>query len=115
MEFSARPLCELIEALGDSRFCRLAAKSPCFFSEPKAALEQAGERLLKKEEDLALYRGFVSGLGESDTQGQMEHMELYAALLERNLSQAGEAREKKSRLYVCLGLFGGLAVCLILA
>ncbi len=115
IEFSARPLEELIDGLEEFPFCRLARKEPAFPAEPKAALEQAGERLLKVPEDLELYRGFARGLGESGLQGQLEHIDLYAALLERNLTQAGEERERKFRLYICLGLFGGAVLCLVLA
>lgn len=114
INYAARPLGELIAENKGSHFCRLAAEDPAFLLEPKTALEQAGERLLKETADLELYRGFVRGLGDSDTQGQLEHMSLYAGLLESNLAQAEEAREKKSRLYVCLGLFGGITLCLVL-
>ncbi len=115
IEFSARPLEELINGLEEFPFCRLARKESMFLAEPKAALEQAGEKLLKTPEDLELYRGFVRGLGESGLQGQLEHIDLYAALLERNLARADEERERKTRLYVCLGLFGGAVLCLVLA
>lgn len=114
VSYAARPLGELIAENRDSRFCRLAAEDPAFLLEPKSALERAGEKLLKEDTDMELYRRFVRGLGDSDTQSQLEHMSLYAGLLESNLAQAGEAKEKKSRLYVCLGLFGGITLCLVL-
>jgi len=105
---------ELIAENGNSRFCRLAAEDPAFLPEPKAALERAGEKLLKETADMELYRGFVRGLGDSDTESQLEHMSLYAGLLESNLARAKEAKTEKSRLYVCLGLFSGITLCLVL-
>lgn len=114
MGYSARPLSELISGERDSRFCRLAAEEPCFLTEPKTALLQAGESLLREEEDKELYRGFVQGLGDSDVSSQLEHIELYSSLLEKNLKKAEEAREKKSRLCVSLGLFGAVLFCLVL-
>lgn len=69
---------------------------------------------MKENADMELYRRFVRKLGDSDIESQLEHMSLYAGLLESNLDQAGEAKEKKSRLYMCLGLFGGITLCLVL-
>ncbi len=112
--YAARPLGELIARTGDSRFCREALEDREFYRDPKSAFIRAGERTLREQADLDLYRGFAKGLGESDIQGQLEHLELYAGLLEQNLTQAKEAKDTKSRLYVCLGLFCGIALCLVL-
>ena len=109
----ARPLGELVEK-EDSPFCRAAVERPCFSQDPRAALAQAGEELLTRTSDRALYQGFVAGLGVSDVQGQLQHMGLYAGLVEQALGEAREERGKLGRLYVCLGLFGGLTVCLLL-
>lgn len=98
----------------ESQFCSLAAEDPAFPWDPRSSLEQAGEKLLKDPGDLELYRGLVRGLGESDVQGQLEHLDLYGSLLETSLAGAREERERKSRLYVCLGLFGGVVLCLVL-
>lgn len=114
ISYSARPLAELVESGRDSRFCRLAAEDPSLFQDPRGALRSAGKRLLTCPEDADLYEGLIRGLGESDTQGQLEHLNLYGALLEDNLSRAKAEKEKKSRLYVCLGLFGGITLCLLL-
>lgn len=114
MGYSARPLLELISGEKDSRFCCLAAAEPCFFNQPKAALLKAGESLLLTQEDRELYRGFVRGLGDSDVNCQLEHLELYSSLVEKNLKKAEEDREKKSRLCFSLGLFGAVLLCLVL-
>lgn len=114
MHYSTRPLNELISGDQDSRFCRIAANDPDFLLFPKEALKRSGERLFYETSDLELYHGFVKGLGESDVQGQIEHLALYENLLEAHLLQARENREKKSRLYVCFGLFGGITLCLLL-
>lgn len=112
--YTARPLDQLISENRESVFCSLAMKEPSIFQDPKDALQNAGKQLLKDTGDLELYRSLVKGLGESDSQSQMEHLDLYAELLETRLKQAEEAKEKKSRLYVCLGLFGGITLCLVL-
>ena len=64
--------------------------------------------------DRELYLGFVQGLGASGVEGQLEHLELYAALVGPLLHRAREDRERRSRLYVALGAFGGMALCLAL-
>lgn len=112
--YAGQPLCELIARNQESRFCFQAAADAHFFQDPKGALQSAGKSLLTERSDLELYCALVSGLGESDTQGQLEHLRLYEELLSVNLSQARESREKKSRLYLCLGAFSGTAVCLLL-
>ena len=40
--------------------------------------------------------------------------EMYAALVAPLLHRAREDRERRSRLYVALGAFGGMALCLAL-
>ena len=114
IHYTMRPLGELIARNQEFRLCGLAAGEPCFFASPKEALEQAGKKLFREPSDAELCTGFVKGLGESDSQGQMEHLNLYSELLETHLLQAGEAREKKSRLYICFGLFGAITLCLLM-
>lgn len=113
ISYSARPLGELIR--GDpSPFCQEAQKRPCFARDPRQALAQAGETLLARPSDRALYKSFAAGLGASDSAGQLRHLDLYAALVEQALKEAREEREKRGRLCICLGLFGGLTLCLLL-
>lgn len=113
--YSASPLSQLVwEGREDSRFCREAAGDPGFSADPCKALGEAGKRLLQKPRDRELYLGFVQGLGASGVEGQLEHLELYAALVGPLLHRAREDRERRSRLYVALGAFGGMALCLAL-
>lgn len=114
IHYTLRPLGELISGNQDFQLCSLAVSEQCFFHSPKEALERAGKKLFRDSSDAELCMGFVKGLGESDSQSQIEHLNLYTDLLEAHLTQAGEAREKKSRLYICFGLFGALTLCLLL-
>lgn len=113
IRYSASPLGDLVRQ-GESPFCKEAVGLAVFPQDPRQALAQAGERLLSQKGDRELYQGFVAGLGASDTQGQLGHIGLYAAMLEHTLGQARQEREAKARLYVSLGLFGGAALCLLL-
>ena len=111
--YSSRPIGELIRMCG-GRLCSMAAQSRSFQSDPAGALAAAAEELFKKREDRELAQGLAKGLGASDTQGQMEHLELYSALLESRLQKAREELSRKSRLYPCLGLFTGLGLSILL-
>ena len=64
--------------------------------------------------DRELFQNFVQGLGASDTQGQLEHLELYMDLLRERLREAREEYMQKNRLYIALGLFAGVALCVII-
>lgn len=110
---SARPLPELL-ARNPSRFCREAVKRPEFAEDPRAALVQAGDELLKDFGDREVFRDFAAGLGSSGTQGQVEHLELCGELAQARLEEAREACRQKQKLYVVLGLFAGITVSLVI-
>lgn len=112
--FSSWGLEELTLRNTDIALCRAAKAFLEKGEEPKAALSRAGEGLFSKKEDAALYRGFLLGLGTSGAQEQLKHIELYDELLSANLSKAKEEVEAKSKVYLALGTFGGVALCLIL-
>ena len=114
IRYAAESLAGLVLENQTSRFCRLAERDSQFLSDPAGALERAGRALLQEPGDVELYLGFVRGLGVSDTQGQLEHIALYRALLEPRLEQAQADAAQKSRLLVALGLFGGITLSLLL-
>ena len=114
IRYAAESLAGLVLENQASRFCRLAERDSQFLSDPAGALERAGVALLQEPGDVELYLGFVRGLGVSDTQGQLEHIALYRALLEPRLEQARADAAQKSRVLVALGLFGGITLSLLL-
>lgn len=114
IRFSAGTLSELILEQQDSKFCRVAERDGDFLWNPVKSLELAGRDLLWEQGDLDWYLGFVRGLGVSDVQGQLEHIGLYQSLLEPRLQIAQEESRQKSKVSVALGLFGGVALGLLL-
>lgn len=64
--------------------------------------------------DLELLEGFGAGFGASDTDGQISHFSLYANLTTAALNDAKEERNRKSKLYLMLGIFGGMAAAILL-
>lgn len=114
IRYAAGSVAELILEREESPFCRLAERDGEFLLDPVKALGRAGECLLWDGGDLELYRGFVEGLGVSDTKGQLEHIGLYRSLLEPRLAQAREEARQKTKIFIGVGLFAGVALSLLL-
>lgn len=112
--YAARPLGETICMLTQSSVCRAAARVPCVRSDPQAALRTAGEECFSHPKDKKLFLEWVSGLGSTDTEGQLRRIDLFLSRLEQNLFEAAQDRAAKSRLYVCLGFCGALSLCILL-
>ncbi|MBQ4568901.1 MAG: stage III sporulation protein AB [Ruminococcus sp.] len=66
------------------------------------------------KEDKELLLKFGRGLGKTDTEGQLEHLELYKELFIQRLNSAKDAQKEKGRLYRVLGFSLGCAVTLVL-
>jgi stage III sporulation protein AB len=64
--------------------------------------------------DLELLKGFGAGFGSSDTEGQLAHFSLYENLAASALDEAKKERDRKSKLYLMLGIFGGTAAAILL-
>lgn len=112
--FAARPLGETLCLLDGFALCRAAARFPCVRKDPQSALRLAGQECFSNPKDRKLFLEWVSGLGSTDTEGQLSHIDLFLSRLERNLREAAQDRAVKSRLYVSLGICGALSLCILL-
>ena len=65
-------------------------------------------------QDIELLTEFGRGLGTSDVEGQISHCELYQELLQKQMETARQDVSSKGRLYVTLGITGGLGLALLL-
>ena len=65
-------------------------------------------------QDEELLREFGKGLGASDTEGQTAHCRLYGELFSRQAEAARREVANKGKLYIMLGLAGGLGLSLLL-
>ncbi len=74
---------------------------------------QRGGPLL--QEDVELLLDFGEKTGTSDLDGQIENCRMYQGLLDVRLKDARSAAREKGRLYMTLGLIGGMALALLLA
>lgn len=87
----------------------------------KAWLEQWNHAVEKHAEsegfgkkDLDLLKDFGAGFGNSDTESQLAHFDLYENLTSSALENARSDRDRKSRLYLMLGVLGGTAAAILL-
>ena len=58
--------------------------------------------------------GFGEKLGKTDLEGQLSHIELYRALFQKQIKEAEDDAQKKSRLYRTLGIFGGVSAAILI-
>lgn len=72
----------------------------------------AGEGFSRK--DIDLLNGFGTGFGSSDTESQVAHFKLYETLTATAVSEARAERDRKAKLYLMLGVFGGMAAAILL-
>lgn len=67
-----------------------------------------------KEEDYNLLYEFGKLLGTTDTDGQINHINLYQELINTNIDNSLSELKSKSKLFKLLGLFSGLTIALLL-
>ncbi len=68
-----------------------------------------------KGEDVRVLQSFLSSLGKTDVEGQINNAKLHGEALAERLRDAKEEKRKMSRLYLSLGfLTGAFAVVLII-
>ena len=64
--------------------------------------------------DKTLLSEFGSQLGKKDIEGELQHIELYKRLFEKQLQDAENQIVKKSKLYKVMGFFVGTATALVI-
>lgn len=67
-----------------------------------------------KNNDRVLLLEFGEQLGKTDVDGQLKHLELYEALFKKQLTDAENEINKKSKLYKTMGFFVGTAAALMI-
>ena len=81
-----------------------------FLSAFQKAVEKAAPEMALKNEDIAQLLSFASGLGTTDTEGQIKNCRLYLKLFQENLNEANNVVAQKQKLYCSLGVFAGLFI-----
>ena len=70
--------------------------------------------LFVNDEDKKIYLEFLSGLGKTDTKGQMTYCDLWSVNFKNAAEKAQLEYSQKGKLYNILGVCAGLAVSLII-
>ena len=65
-------------------------------------------------DDIELLKSFVDRLGVDDIEGQISNCKLNIEFINEHLKNAREEKKKKSKLYLMLGVFGGVSLSLLL-
>ena len=123
IRYTAAPIQEIAAAAAkEPEFSRLL-----FLKEAATRMQQgdspgdAWDKALKgcdsgglKETDKTLLQNFGRGLGCSDLDGQLAHCESFGAMLDGCVQSAKQEAASKGKLYVTLGVAGGLGAALLL-
>ncbi len=73
-----------------------------------------GEQKGISNEDGMIVERFVRGFGLSDVEGSIRYCDEYRDIVEERLQQASEELRNKGRVFMALGICGGLAAGLLL-
>ena len=89
-------------------FVNRSNKNEPFMSAFMQAVEKATPEMALKSADIAQLLSFASGLGTTDTEGQIKNCKLYEKLFQESLNEANMVVTQKQKLYYSLGVFAGL-------
>ena len=71
-------------------------------------------RAVLSDEDVSVLSGFADGIGASDTESQIQHIELYIKLLNERIESAQRDIDEKSKLYRVLPISAALVLSILL-
>ena len=78
------------------------------------AIEETEPELNLKEEDLNVIKMLAKMLGNTDIEGQISQIEITEKLLETQIDEAKEEKDKNQKLYQKLGTTIGLGIVILL-
>ena len=79
----------------------------------KSAVADFPKRWCLNTGDMTLLYDFGAGLGKTDYEGQLAHIEWYAAACEKRRQEADGDVRQKARLYKALGMFAGVSAAIL--
>lgn len=97
---------------GFEEFTRVPESDVSYIKWWEACVKNLSKETGLCKEDKELLLRFSQGVGVSDVEGQMSHLDLFVRMFNERLHNAREAENKKSRLYKILGFSLGCAVTL---
>ena len=94
--------------------CVEADRDTPFYDRWEEAVKSIPKVRALNNSDKELLLGFGEKLGKTDLEGQLSHIELYRALFQKQIKEAEDDAQKKSRLYRTLGIFGGVSAAILI-
>lgn len=77
-------------------------------------LDEEGSFLNIKNEDIDVLKGLGTSLGQVDLEGQLKNIILIKQLMQKQLDEAYEEKNKNYKVYRNMGVFVGLIIMIIL-
>ena len=114
MRYRSESIIELVNSCGEL-FCISSEEAFKPFSEIwQNQIKAFPKRWRLKSEDMAMLKEFGDGLGITDAEGQLSHIELYKTMFAKQQKEAEDDISQKAKLYKTLGLFAGVSTALML-
>ena len=122
IRYTTNPLPKLFEKYEDKEFLSDSLRQCLKNMETGLSIDKAWQKAIDEvpssyglsKQDKRIIKDFGENLGVTDVDGQLSHCSLNAQLINTSLENAREEKLRKSKLYIMLGLFGGIALALIL-
>ena len=80
----------------------------------RKTLDEEAPFLSMEKEDIDVFKGLGTSLGQVDLEGQLKNIILVKDLMKKNLNEALDGKEKNYRLSRNMGVFIGLVIMIIL-
>lgn len=109
ISYSADELCRIFS----DNFAGYVFKSDEAFDVQWAELISRYRSVLS-DDDISVLTGFAEGIGASDAESQIQHIELYIRLLGEQISSAQRDIDEKSKLYRVLPVSAALILSILL-
>ena len=103
---------DLTEVFSDNFAGYVFSRDRPFDIQWRELADSVGDTLSK--EDIILLKNFADGLGKSDNDSQLKHIQLYITLLGERIARAQSDIDNKSKLYRVVPVSAGLLISILI-
>ena len=119
IEFTHEPINNIFESIShiiyqdkDNVFINTNIQNDSLYKSWSKAVDMTRKGF--NNEDIKIIKSFGKLLGKTDINGQINEIELTLKLIEKQIENAENEKEKNSKLYKTLGITCGIGICIIL-
>lgn len=119
IEFTHEPINNIFESIShiiyqdkDNVFINTNIQNDSLYKSWSKAVDMTRKGF--NNEDIKIIKSFGKLLGKTDIKGQINEIELTLKLIEKQIENAENEKEKNSKLYKTLGITCGIGICIIL-